>query len=541
MIAFIDNKDSFTFNIVQSLERVSGSKVCVFRSEEASIADIEEAKPSHIIVGPGPGTPAEAGISIEAIRHFAGKVPILGICLGHQAIGAAFGAKIVGAKYIRHGIVEEIKTDGRGIFRTIGLKGSFTRYHSLVVDESTLPEEFEVSARAKDGDIMGIRHKTLVIEGVQFHPESIASEKGDALFKAFLNYSRENISSVLILNQLIDKKEPLSREQTASFISELTDGTMDEKVASSVLTAMAARGLPTAEEMGGAAEVMLKKKTAFPLEKAGLAEIVGTGGDGKGSFNISSMSALVASSCGQVMAKHGNRAVSSKSGAADFFEALGINIMAKPEKTAELIKKTGFGFLMAPVYHSAMRFAAPIRKALGIKTIFNVLGPLLNPANAEYEVLGVYSKDLLKDYAHAAKSLGAKRVMVVNSDDGYDEISPCAKTHVYQIDEKGNENQYVIDPATFGISDADENELYGGNGSDNAKLAMEVLNGAGRKTIRYAVGLNAGAVLYLCGKARTLKEGYNMALEAIDSGKTLAKLKEIQFVSKQLNPQQDVA
>ena len=535
MIAFIDNKDSFTFNIVQSLERVSGDSVQVFRSEEASVAEIEAAKPSHIVVGPGPGTPAEAGISIEAIRHFAGKVPILGICLGHQAIGAAFGAKIVGAKYIRHGIVEEIKTDGRGIFRNIGLKGSFTRYHSLVVDESSLPAEFEVSARAKDGDVMGIRHKELVIEGVQFHPESIASEKGDNLFKAFLNYSRENISSVLILNQLIDKKEPLSREQTASFISELTDGTMDEKVASSVLTAMAARGLPTADEMAGAAGVMLAKKTKFPLENHGLAEIVGTGGDGKGSFNISSMSALVASSCGQIMAKHGNRAVSSKSGAADFFEALGVNIMAAPDKTAELVKKTGFGFLMAPVYHSAMRFAAPIRKALGIKTIFNVLGPLLNPANAEYEVLGVYSKDLLKDYAHAAKSLGAKRVMVVNSEDGYDEISPCAKTFVYQIDEKGNENQYVIDPANFGITDADENELYGGNGADNAKLALEVLNGKGRKTIRHAVGLNAGAVLYLCGKARTLKDGYAMALEAIDSGKTLAKLKQIQEVSEALS------
>ena len=217
MIAFIDNKDSFTFNIVQSLERVSGDKVCVFRSEEATVAEIEAAKPSHIVVGPGPGTPAEAGISIEAIKYFAGKLPILGICLGHQAIAASFGAKIVGAKYIRHGIVEEIKTDGRGIFRNIGLKGSFTRYHSLVVDEASLPQEFEVSARAKDGDIMGIRHKELVIEGVQFHPESIASEKGDNLFKAFLNYSRENISSVLILNQLIDKKQPLSREQPVAY------------------------------------------------------------------------------------------------------------------------------------------------------------------------------------------------------------------------------------------------------------------------------------------------------------------------------------
>ena len=515
MIAFIDNKDSFTFNIVQSLERVSGDCVKVFRSEEASVEEIDAEKPSHIIIGPGPGTPQEAGISIEAIKHFAGKIPILGICLGHQAIGAAFGANIVGAKYIRHGIVEEIKTDGRGIFRNIGPKGNFTRYHSLVVEEKSLPPDFEISARAKDGDIMGIRHKSMVIEGVQFHPESIASEKGDALFKAFLNYSRENISHVLILNQLINQKKPLSREQTANFISELTDGTMDEKIASSVLTAMASRGLPTADEMSGAAQVMLAKKTKFPLESQGLAEIVGTGGDGKGSFNISSMSALVASSCGQAMAKHGNRAVSSKSGAADFFEALGI--------------------LMAPVYHSAMRFAAPIRKALGIKTIFNVLGPLLNPANAEFEVLGVYSKELLKDYAHAAKSLGAKRVMVVNSVDGYDEISPCAITNVYQIDEKGNENQYMIDPANFGITDADENELYGGNGMDNAKLALEVLNGGGRKTIRYAVGLNAGAVLYLCGKVRTLKDGYKMALDALDSGKAMAKLKEIQKTSEELN------
>ena len=534
MIAFIDNKDSFTFNIVQSLERISRDKVQVFRSEEATVKEIENAKPSCVIVGPGPGTPETAGISIEAIRYFAGKLPVLGICLGHQSIGAAFGARITGAKYIRHGIVEEINTDGRGIFRSIGTKGSFTRYHSLVIDESTLPDDFEVTARAKDGDIMGIRHKKFILEGVQFNPESIASEKGDMLFKAFLNYSRENISHVKLLNQLIDRKEPLTREQAASFIGELTDGMMDERVASSILTAMASRGLPTAGEMAGAAEVMLKKKTRFPLEHHGLAEIVGTGGDGKGSFNISSLSALIASSCGQPMAKHGNRAVSSKSGAADFFENLGINIMADPEKTAELIKKTGFGFLMAPVYHSAMRFAAPIRKALGIKTIFNVLGPLLNPANAEYEVLGVYSRELLKDYAHAAKALGAKRVMVINSEDGYDEISPCAVTHVYQIDEKGREVQYAINPKDFGINDADETELYGGNGKDNAALALEVLNGEGRKTIRYAAGLNTAAVLYLSGKVRTIKEGFAAALEAIDSGRALSKLKEIQNVSSEL-------
>ncbi len=532
MIAFIDNKDSFSFNIVQSLERVSEDKVQVFRSEECSVQDIVDAKPSHIVVGPGPGTPEKAGISVDVIKHFAGKVPVLGICLGHQAIGAAFGANIVQAKYIRHGIVEEMKTDGRGLFRMIGKSGKFTRYHSLAVEESSLGEDFEVTARAKDGEIMGIRHKSMVIEGVQFHPESIASENGDSIFKAFLNYRRDNLHHSEYLNQLIAKKD-LTEEQAALFMENLTDGTMDERVMAAVLVAMAAKG-PATSEMIGCAKTLLRKKKSIPVESAGLAEIVGTGGDGKGSFNISSLSALCAASCGQVMAKHGNRAVSSKSGAADFFENLGVKIMASPEQTAQLIKKTGFGFLMATVYHSAMRFAGPVRKTLGIKTIMNIMGPLLNPAGAEYEVLGVYSKDLLSDYAHAAKALGAKRVMVVNSEDGYDEISPCAPTHVYQIDEHGHESRYVINPVDFGINDADEDELLGGNGKENAALALEVLEGHGRRTIRYATALNTAAVLYLGGKVRTLKEGYAMALEAIDSGKTLAKVREIQEVSAQL-------
>ena len=539
MILVIDNYDSFTFNVVQALECATKEEIKIVRNDEATVEQLAAMEPSKLIVSPGPGNPGTAGVSVPAIRYFAGKIPILGICLGHQSIGEAFGAKIVGAKFIKHGIVEEIDLDGRGIFRTIGKSMKFTRYHSLVIDETTLPSDFEVTARAKDGDIMGIRHKTMPIEGVQFHPESIASGACMDLFKAFLNYRRDNLPVSEYLKQLIDERKPLNREQASFFMENLTDGTMDEKATASILTAMAARGLPTAEEMAGCASALLNKKTPFPLNKSektgnGLAEIVGTGGDGKGSFNISSMSALVAASCGQPVAKHGNRAVSSKSGAADFFENLGIKIMAEPDKTASLVQQTGFGFLMAPVYHSAMRFAAPVRKALGIKTIFNVLGPLLNPAGAEYEVLGVYSKDLMEDYAHAAKALGAKRVMVIHSRDGFDEISPCQPTDVFQINEDGKEYRYVIDPSKFGISGTSEDELEGGTGADNAKLAMEVLNGGGRNTIRAAVGLNAGAVLYLSGKAKTLKDGYDMALAAIASGSSLAKLQEIQRVSGEL-------
>ena len=535
MILVIDNYDSFTFNVVQALECATNEEIKVVRNDEATVEQLAALNPSHLIVSPGPGNPTGAGVSVEAIRYFSGKVPILGICLGHQAIGEAFGAKIVQAKFVKHGIVEDIDLDGRGVFRTIGKSAKFTRYHSLVIDEATLPADFEVTARAKDGDIMGVRHKTMPIEGVQFHPESIASQACQDLFKAFLNYRRDNLPVSDYLHQLLDEKKPLTREQASFFMENLTDGTMDEKATAAILTAMAARGLPTADEMAGCAGALLKKKTAFPSSGTGLAEIVGTGGDGKGSFNISSLSAIVAASCGQGIAKHGNRAVSSKSGAADFFENLGIKIMAEPEKTANLVQQTGFGFLMAPVYHAAMRFAAPVRKALGIKTIFNVLGPLLNPAGAEYEVLGVYSAELMEDYAHAAKALGAKRVMVIHSRDGFDEISPIEPTDVFQINEDGKEYRYVIDPAKFGIRDAKADELEGGNGADNAQLAMEVLNGGGRATIKAAVGLNAGAELYLSGKAKTLKDGYDMAVAAMSNGTTLRKLNEIQNVSAELN------
>ena len=532
MILVIDNYDSFTFNVIQILQTVTDKEIKVVRNDECTVEQLASMNPEYLIVSPGPGSPYQAGICEEAIKYFAGKIPILGICLGHQAICEAFGARIVQAKFIKHGIVEEIKLDGKGLFRSIGKSAKFTRYHSLVADEQTLSPDFEVTARAADGDIMGVRHKTLPIEGIQFHPESIASQAGKELLSSFINYHRENLNVAEYLNQLIAKKD-LTEEQASFFMENVTDGSMDERAMAAILVAMAAKG-PSVSEMIGCAKALLKKKKDLPLEKNGIAEIVGTGGDGKGSFNISSMSALVASSCGQRIAKHGNRAVSSKSGAADFFENLGINIMAKPEQTAKLIEKTNFGFLMAQVYHSAMRFAAPVRKVLGVKTIMNILGPLLNPACAEYEVLGVYSPALLKDYAKAAKALGAKRVMVVCSRDGYDEISPLVPTDVYQIDENGNENQYVIKPENFGITGCNEDELMGGSGKENADLALEVLKGGGRKTIKAAVGLNTAAVLYLSGKARTLKDGYNMAIEAIDSGKALKKLEEIQKVSGEL-------
>lgn len=532
MIVIIDNYDSFTYNVVQEVAKLTGEPIKVLRSRECTVADIDALKPSRLIVSPGPGTPLEAGVSIDAIKYFAGKIPILGVCLGHQAIGAAFGAKIVGAKFIRHGIVEEISLDGRGVFRSIGKKAKFTRYHSLVIDEATLSDELEVTARAADGDIMGVRHKKYDIEGVQFHPESIASnENGECakLFASFLSYRRENLPVTQILNTLAEKKD-LSEEMTELFMDDLTDGFQNQMHTAAILTALAVKG-PAASEMAGCARVLCRKKKPLPLKDGtSLTDIVGTGGDGKGSFNISSMSALAAASCGLAVAKHGNRAVSSKSGAADFFENLGFNIMLSPEKTADVINKTNFGFLFAPVYHSAMRFAAPVRAALGIKTIMNLIGPLSNPAGAGYQMLGVYSDDLLVPYAQASKLLGSRRVMVVHSDDGFDEISPCTKTNVAEIDEAGQLRTYSIKPEDFGISGCTTDGLGGGTGKENADIARGLManpTDAKYKTIFEAVCLNAGAALYVGGKATSIHEGYVMIREAFTSGKVREKVEAV--------------
>ena len=189
------------------MAKLTKEEIKVVRSKEVSLQELIDMNPSRLVVSPGPGRPEDAGVSVEAIKYFAGKIPVLGICLGHQAIGYAFGAKIVGAKFIKHGIAEEISLDGKGLFRLMNNKETFTRYHSLVIDESTLPEDFEVTARAEDGDIMGIRHKTMLVEGVQFHPESIATPKAKEFFTAFLNYHLEPFNVSEILNQLIAGKD----------------------------------------------------------------------------------------------------------------------------------------------------------------------------------------------------------------------------------------------------------------------------------------------------------------------------------------------
>jgi anthranilate synthase/phosphoribosyltransferase len=529
MYAIIDNYDSFTHNLYQYLSELTREPVKVFRNDRITVDELIAMNPAGIVISPGPGRPEEAGISVEVIRRLAGTVPLLGVCLGHQAIGFAFGAGIVQAKRIVHGKVEDMTLDGRGIFRGLPATARFTRYHSLVIEEATLPAELEVTARSPDGEIMGVRHRELLVEGIQFHPESIASEHGKRCLQNFIAYRREPLALPAILSGLQNGRS-MSRDEAEAFMDELTDGRLTDAQIGGVLATLNGP-LIDPSTLAGFATVLRRKKAPFASDRRVL-DTCGTGGDGLGTFNISSLAAIVAASCGALVAKHGNRGVSSPSGSADFFRALGVPVDVAAAASEHLLAETGFCFLFAPTYHGAMRHAARARGELGIRSAMNLVGPLSNPADASYQLIGVYDPALCGPVAEAAHLLGVRRVMAVHGDDGLDEISVCAPTRVVEVDETGKRRDYSLTPEEFGISRFPIQQLKGGSAADNALIAEAVLRGTGTAAITEAVLLNAGASLYICGRARNIGDGYLCAREALRQGDALAKLEQIRSGSR---------
>ena len=529
MYVLIDNYDSFTHNLYQYLRELTDAPVEVFRNDRVTVDELAGMKPAGIIISPGPGRPEEAGISVELIQRLAGTVPILGVCLGHQAIAAAFGARVVAARRIVHGKAEDMTLDGRGLFRGLPRTAKFTRYHSLAVEWESLPPELEVTAVAADGEIMGIRHRQLVVEGVQFHPESIASDHGKALLRNFLSYRREAFPLPGVLSAL-QAGRAMDRDEAEFFMDELTDGRLTDVQIAGVLASMTGP-LITPQTLAGFATVLRRKKRPFASDRRVL-DTCGTGGDGFGTFNISSLAAVVAASCGALVAKHGNRGASSPVGSADFFRELGVAVEAPPAVAEESLRETGFCFLFAPVYHGAMRHAGRARAELGIKSVMNLVGPLSNPADASYQLIGVFDGMFCGPVAEAAHLLGVRRVMTVHGEDGMDEISVCGPTTVVEIDETGRRSDYTLTPEEFGIRRYAVEDLKGGTAIHNARMAREVLAGEGPAAVREAVLLNAGAGLYICGAVRNVGEGYLRAREALQTGAALAKLEQIRERSR---------
>lgn len=319
------------------------------------------------------------------------------------------------------------------------------------------------------------------------------------------------------------KKENLTYDEAYTVMDEIMGGEASDVQKSAYLTALSMKG-ETIDEITASAAAM-RAHCVKLLHNVDALEIVGTGGDGANSFNISTTSSIVIAAAGVPVAKHGNRAASSKCGAADVLEALGVKITIPPEKSAELLEKINICFLFAQNYHIAMKYVAPIRKELGIRTIFNILGPLANPAGANMQVMGVYEEALVEPLARVLENLGVKNALVVYGKDQLDEISSCAPTTVCEV-KNGEFKTYVIKPEDFGFKSADKSELVGGTPEENAVITRNILNGEETGAKRTAVLMNAGAALYVAGKVQSIADGIKLAAELIDSKKALAKLEE---------------
>jgi anthranilate synthase/phosphoribosyltransferase len=603
VILVIDNYDSFTFNLVQALQ-AAGADVRVIRNDQITAAEVEAmaADPAQdlrgIVISPGPGDPDDAGVSVETVRIAAARrIPLLGVCLGMQSMGAAFGAAIVRAPTLVHGEASAVAHDGRGMLAGMPADFPAARYHSLCVDPATLPAELYVTATSpEDGVVMGIRHRDLPLEGVQFHPESVLTPDGPHLLANFLRLAGEGEASRLdaasgsFATRGMAMPETPTRidavaagaavapvgagpaspagsaappspaasvapatpapvpapaaaptgEAVRSALATIVEGgtltldeahramgaVMDGEATPSQLAAMLMglrmRGETVAELAGFA--LAMRERAVKVEAPAGTIDIVGTGGDGSNTFNISTTAALVVAACGVPVAKHGNRAITSRSGSADVLDALGIRIDHDAESAGRAIRELGFAFLFAPAFHPAMRYAGPTRRELGVRTAFNLLGPLTNPAGATRALIGVGDWAAAPKIAEVFHLLGTERTLVV-AGKGVDELPLDGTGVIWDVTPAGIERR-ECDPGPLGLLRTKTAALGGASPAENAALTEGVLRGEPGAR-RDVVLLNAGAALVAAGVVGTIEDGIDRASLTVDAGLAIELLKAL--------------
>ncbi len=323
----------------------------------------------------------------------------------------------------------------------------------------------------------------------------------------------------------IIKGENLTREEAKQCMELMLSGTATPIQTAGFLTALRIKS-ESADEMLGCAEMMQHKGASISPSAENYIDLVGTGGDNTNTFNISTTSAIVAAAAGVAVAKHGNRASSSKSGSTDCLEALGVNVSLEPEKVCECVEKVNIGYMNAQIFHKLMKNVAPVRKELGIRTIFNILGPLSNPSRAKNQLIGVFDKNIIHTYAEVMQTLGVERAIVVCGSDGMDEITMTGITYAAEIS-GGEIKDYIIDPKDYGFEYADAEDIKGASPAENAVITKNILSGKESGAKRDIVLLNAGAAIYIGGKADSIKDGIKIAEETISSGKAAAKLEEL--------------
>ncbi len=322
--------------------------------------------------------------------------------------------------------------------------------------------------------------------------------------------------------KLVEKKN-LAQDEAEQVMNEIMEGKATDAQIAAFLISLRMKG-ETIEEITACAKIMREKSSSIKPKVDYLVDTCGTGGDKSGTFNISTASAFVAAGAGAAVAKHGNKSVSSKCGSADVLAALGVNIQLEPKIVEKCIEETGIGFMFAPIFHPSMKYVMNARKETGVRTVFNILGPMTNPAGAKSQVIGVFNPALTEEIANVMKNLGSRHVMVVNGD-GLDEITITGKTKVAELKDK-KIRAYDINPEDYGLGISALNELLGGDAQENAKTIISILKGA-KGPKRDVVLLNAGAAIYVSGKALSLREGVEAAKQSIDSGAALKKLEAL--------------
>jgi len=526
MLALIDNYDSFTYNLVQYLGEL-GADIRVFRNDQISLDELIALKPDHLVVSPGPGEPLkDGGVSPEAVKYFTGRIPVLGVCLGHQCLGAVYGGKVDRAPRLMHGKTSPVTHNGQGIFKDIPSPFEAMRYHSLVVYEP-VPAELEVIAQTSEGEIMGLKHRQHPTYGVQFHPESILTEHGKQLLKNFLDIKiappAQGEPSMLkpFIAKTINKTD-LTAAEAEGAMNIIMTGQATPAQIGAYLVALRMKG-ETISEITGSVRAMrdngVKVKLADSNER--IYDIVGTGGDGAHTFNISTAAAFVLAGTGRKVAKHGNRAASSQCGSADVLSALGVNLDLTPEQVAKAIDTIGIGFMFAPKFHPAMKYAVGPRKEIGQRTIFNILGPLTNPANANIQLTGVFDANLTEPLAQVLNELGSKAALVIHGAHNMDELNTTGVNRVSHLKD-GAVKTYDLDPADFGFPLAAVQDLRGGTPDESALMMRDLLSGKLIGARRDSVLLNAAGAL--AAETGDFKSALEEVTASLDSGKALAKL-----------------
>jgi anthranilate synthase/phosphoribosyltransferase len=525
MLVLIDNYDSFTYNLVQYFGEL-GAEIRVLRNDQVTMNQLVALNPSHLVISPGPGEPIkDDGISADAIKYFDGKIPVLGVCLGHQCLSVVFGGKVDRAQRLMHGKTSKVSHNGQGIFKGVPSPFEAMRYHSLVVYDP-IPAELEVTAITPEEEIMGLKHRQHQTYGVQFHPESILTEHGKQILKNFLDLNPAPAAGgeQSMLKPFIAKainRIDLNAEEAEEAMNIIMTGQATQAQIGAYLVALRMKG-ETIPEIKGSVRAMRANAVKVQLNTSEpVYDIVGTGGDGAHTFNISTAAAFVVAGTGRKVAKHGNRAQSSHCGAADVLSALGVSLELTPEQIAQAIEQIGIGFMFAAKFHPAMKHAIGPRKEIGQRTIFNILGPLTNPAGANIQLTGVFSPDLTEPLANVLNELGSKAALVIHGANGLDELNTTGINRVSHLRD-GEVETYDLNPTDLGLAPSTVQDLRGGTPDESAAMMRELLSNKLNGARRDAVLLNAAAAL--AAETNDFKSALEEATASLAGGQALAKM-----------------